>query len=98
AVYSYTTGTVNGASGNAEANTHSSQTGVVWSAIRFNPAIPVTNPDGSWGTSQADNQLGDINNPVATAKETQRYNNVDRVLANFYAELEILKGLKIRAN
>ena len=98
AVYSYINGTVNSPAGGAEANTHSSQTGLVWSAIRFNPAIPVTNPDGSWGTSQADNQLGDINNPVATATETQKNNNIDRVLVNAYAELEILKGLKIRAN
>ena len=89
-VYSYTDGVA--------PNTKSSQTGLVWSAIRFNPAIPVVNPDGSWGTSQADNQLGDINNPVATATEIQKYNKTDRILANAYAELEILKGLKLRAN
>jgi len=50
------------------------------------------------GTSQADNQLGDINNPVATATETQAYTKTDRILANAYAELEILNGLTIRAN
>jgi len=98
AVYSYTTGTINGTAGNASANDHSSQTGLIWSAIRFNPALPVTNPDGSWGTSQADPQLGDINNPVATATETNKYNNIDRVLANAYVELEIVRGLKLRAN
>lgn len=79
-------------------NTRSTQTGLVWSAIRFNPAIPVINPDGSWGTSQADNQLGDINNPVATANEIDKYNRYDRILANGFAELEIVKGLKLRAN
>jgi TonB-dependent starch-binding outer membrane protein SusC len=79
-------------------DTKSTQTGLVWSAIRFNPAIPVVNPDGSWGTSQADNQLGDINNPVATANELQVYNKTDRLLANAFAELEIIKGLKLRAN
>lgn len=89
-VYSYTDG--------AAPNTNSSQTGLVWSAIRFNPAIPVVNPDGSWGTSQADNQLGDINNPVATANEIEKYNKTNRVLANSFAEFEILNGLKIRAN
>lgn len=98
AVYSHTDGTFSTGAGDASLNTHSSQTGLVWSAIRFNPAIPVVNPDGSWGTSQADNQLGDINNPVATATEQQKYNLVDRVLANGYAELEVLKGLKVRAN
>ncbi|TDW97423.1 SusC/RagA family TonB-linked outer membrane protein [Dinghuibacter silviterrae] len=89
-VYSSTNG--------AAPNTQSTQTGLVWSAIRFNPAIPVVNPDGSWGTSQADNQLGDINNPVATAHEISKYNLIDRVLANAYAELEIINGLKLRAN
>lgn len=79
-------------------DTRSTQAGLVWSAIRFNPAIPVTNPDGSWGTSQADNQLGDINNPVATAKSTDAYNKVNRLLANGYAEIELLKGLKAKAN
>ncbi|MBS1936086.1 MAG: SusC/RagA family TonB-linked outer membrane protein, partial [Bacteroidetes bacterium] len=83
--------------GNAP-NTKSSQTGLVWTAIRFNPALPVKNPDGTWGTSQADNQLGDINNPVATASETDAYSKTDRILANAYAEVEIIKGLKIRAN
>ena len=48
-------------------DTRSTQTGTVWSSLRYNPAIPVYNEDGSWGTSKADNQLGDINNPVFTA-------------------------------
>ena len=79
-------------------DTKSTQTGLVWSAIRFNPAIPVINPDGSWGTSQADNQLGDINNPIATAHEQTGHTRLDRILANGFAELEIIKGLKLRAN
>jgi TonB-linked SusC/RagA family outer membrane protein len=85
-------------SNNVLPDTRSTQAGLVWSAIRFNPAIPVTNPDGSWGSSQADNQLGDINNPVATAKLTDAYNKTHRLLANGYAEVEILKGLKVKAN
>jgi TonB-linked SusC/RagA family outer membrane protein len=87
-VYSHTDG--------AAPNTKSTQTGLVWSALRFNPAIPVKNPDGTWGASVTD--AGDINNPVATADETQRSDQYDRLLANGYAELEIIKGLKIRAN
>jgi len=89
-VYSHTDG--------AAPNTKSSQTGLVWSAIRFNPGIPVVNPDGSWGSSKADPQLGDINNPVATATETDKSVKFDRILANGYAELELFKGLKVRAN
>jgi len=82
----------------ASPDTKSTQAGLVWSDLRFNPAIPVVNPDGSWGTSQADNQLGDINNPVATANEIQKYYKTDRILANAYAELEIIKCLYLRAN
>ena len=85
-------------SNNTSPDTRSTQTGLVWSAIRFNPAIPVTNPDGSFGSSQADNQLGDINNPVATAKLTDAYNKSSRLLANAFAEIEFLKGLKLKAN
>jgi len=89
-VYSHTDG--------AAPNTKSSQTGLVWSAIRFNPGLPVINPDGSWGTSKFDSQLGDINNPVATANEIDKSDKYDRILLNGYAELEIIKGLKLRAN
>ncbi|HTI58413.1 TonB-dependent receptor [Mucilaginibacter sp.] len=85
-------------SNNTSPDTRSTQAGLVWSAIRFNPAIPVMNPDGSYGSSQADNQLGDINNPVATARLTDAYNKVNRLLANGYAEVEIVEGLKIKAN
>jgi len=89
-VYSHTNGSA--------PNTKSTQAGLVWSAIRFNPGIPVKNPDGSWGSSKPDNELGDINNPVATANEIEKSDQFDRILANGYAELEIIKGLKIRAN
>ncbi|HEY6899875.1 MAG TPA: SusC/RagA family TonB-linked outer membrane protein, partial [Puia sp.] len=87
-VYSHTDG--------ASPNTKSTQAGLVWSALRFNPGIPVFNPDGSYGASVSG--LGDINNPVATAQETDKHDQFDRILANGYAELEIIKGLKIRAN
>ena len=80
-------------------DTKSTQAGLVWSAIRFNPAIPVRNPDGTWGSSQSDqSDLGDINNPVATADETDAYNKTNRLLANAFAELEVIKGLTLRAN
>ncbi|THU33028.1 TonB-dependent receptor [Niastella caeni] len=79
-------------------NTRSAQDGLVWSAIRFNPAIPVKKDDGTWGSSKADNELGDINNPVFTAANIDQSNRNSRVLANAYAEIEILKNLKFRAN
>jgi len=79
-------------------DTRSSQAGLLWSAIRFNPAIPVTNPDGTWGSAQPNGELGDINNPITTVNENPSTNKTDRILANGFAELDIVKGLKFRAN
>lgn len=79
-------------------DTYSSQTGLLFSALRFNPAIPVRNPDGSYGSSKASNQLGDINNPVFTAETTDSWNKNYRLLGNVYAEIEIIDGLTLRGN
>mgnify|MGYP003347163088 CR=1 FL=1 len=79
-------------------NTRSTQDGLIWSALRFNPAIPVKNADGSWGSSKADNELGDINNPVFTASVADNKNESRRVLANAYAEIDLLKGLTLKFN
>lgn len=79
-------------------DTRSTQAGLIWSALRFNPAIPVKNADGSWGSSKADNELGDINNPVFTAAITDQANKNNHILANAYAEVDIISGLKFKAN
>ena len=79
-------------------DTRSTQAGLVWSALRFNPAIPVYNDDGTWGSSKADNELGDINNPVFTATITDQFNKNSHLLVNAYAEVEIIKGLTFKAN
>lgn len=79
-------------------DTYSSQTGLIFSALRFNPAIPVHNPDGSYGSSKASNELGDINNPVYTAETTDAWTKTYRMLASVYGELEITDGLTLRAN
>jgi len=78
---------------------YSSQTGLIFSALRFNPAIPLVNPDGTYGTSKANgNQLGDINSPYATIQETDKYTKKYRALANAFAELTFTKDLKLRVN
>jgi TonB-linked SusC/RagA family outer membrane protein len=89
-LYAYTNG--------SGLDTRSTQAGLVWSALRFNPAIPVMNPDGTWGSSKADNELGDINNPVYTAEMTDQFNKNNHLLANVYGEIEIINGLKFKAN
>lgn len=80
-------------------NTLSSQDGLIWSAMRFMPFIPVKNTDGTWGSSQGEpNQFGDINNPIYTVNTIDASNNNTRLLANLNVEYEILKGLKFKAN
>jgi TonB-linked SusC/RagA family outer membrane protein len=80
-------------------NNNNSQTGLIFSALRFNPAIPLVNPDGTYGTSKAyANQLGDINSPYATIQEADRYSKKYRALANAFAELTFTKELKLRVN
>ncbi len=79
-------------------NTLSAQDGLIWSAIRFMPFIPVKNEDGTWGSSRASNEFGDINNPIFTANTIDADNINTRLLANINAEYEILKGLKFKVN
>ncbi|MDP9080008.1 MAG: SusC/RagA family TonB-linked outer membrane protein, partial [Bacteroidota bacterium] len=80
-------------------NNNDSQTGLIFSALRFNPAIPKVNPDGSYGSSQAfANQLGDINSPYATIQEADGNGHTFRGLANAFAEVQIIKDLKVRVN
>jgi len=79
-------------------DTYSSQTGLLFSTLRFNPAIPVRNDDGSYGSSKASNELGDINNPVYTLETSDGWNKNYRLLGNVYAELEILDGLTLRGS
>lgn len=79
-------------------NTTSAQDGLIWSAIRFMPFIPVKNDDGSWGTSKASNEYGDINNPVFTANSVDASNVNTRLLGNLNLEYQIARGLKLKVN
>jgi TonB-dependent starch-binding outer membrane protein SusC len=79
-------------------NTTSAQDGLIWSAIRFMPFIPVKNDDGTWGTSKASNEYGDINNPIFTANSVDASNINTRLLGNLNAEYQIVKGLKLKVN
>ncbi|WP_228694405.1 TonB-dependent receptor [Lunatimonas sp.] len=79
-------------------NTLSAQTGVLWSAIRFHPGLPVRNADGSFSSSQISGEFGDINNPIFTQETMDSRNTTHKILGNFNAEYEILEGLKVRAN
>jgi TonB-linked SusC/RagA family outer membrane protein len=79
-------------------NTLSAQDGLIWSAIRFMPFIPVYNEDGTYGSSKASNEFGDINNPVFTADNTDQNNVNTRALGSLNAEYKIAEGLKLKVN
>ncbi|HMO40916.1 MAG TPA: TonB-dependent receptor [Saprospiraceae bacterium] len=86
-------------------NTTSAQTGIIWSAIRFHPGLPVivTEPlpgheIGQYGSSQVSGQFGDINNPIFTMDTNDSETINHRLLGNVYADFQIAKGLKFRTN
>ena len=79
-------------------NTNSAQTGILWSAIRFHPGLPVIDEDGNYGSSQVSGEFGDINNPIFTVDTEDDQETRHRLLGTVYAELEIIKDLKLRAN
>ncbi|GLU54233.1 TonB-dependent receptor [Dyadobacter frigoris] len=83
---------------NTSPDTQSSQTGLLWSAIRFHPGLPVKNADGSYSSTQGIGAFGDINNPVFTIDNQDQDNIRNRFLGSVTGELEIVEGLKLRAN
>jgi len=83
---------------NTGPDTQSSQTGLLWSAIRFHPGLPVKNADGSYSSTQGIGAFGDINNPIFTVDTQDKDNVRNRFLGSVYGEYEILSGLKFRAN
>jgi len=83
---------------NTAPDTQSSQTGLLWSAIRFHPGLPVRNANGSYSSTQGIGAFGDINNPVFTIDNQDQDNIRNRFLGSVTGELEIAEGLKLRAN
>lgn len=79
-------------------STGSVYNGVLWQALRFNPAIPVMDELGEWGTASANNELGDINNPIYELSTEDRNRNNHNVLASLALEYQILNGLKLKGN
>ncbi|MEX0660585.1 MAG: TonB-dependent receptor [Balneolaceae bacterium] len=80
-------------------NTQSAQLGVLWSAIRFHPGLPVQFEDGSYSSNQISGEFGDINNPIFTVEEDSDSNNERRrVLGNVQADLDLVHGFSLRGN
>lgn len=60
-------------------------------AISQNPAVPVTNPDGSWGGPV--NTQYQYSNPVALAAINDNRNRSMAFIGGMYADITLLKGL-----
>ncbi|OWW27403.1 SusC/RagA family TonB-linked outer membrane protein [Zobellia sp. OII3] len=79
-------------------DTTSAQSGLIWSAIRFHPGLPVRNSDGTYSSSQVSSEFGDINNPIYTVDIDDAKNRTTRILSNVAAEITLTPALKFKAN
>jgi len=79
-------------------NTTSAQNGLIFSAIRFHPGLPVQDSDGNYGTSQVSGQFGDINNPIFEVDIADSDNRNTRLLTNLTTEVSLTADLKLKAN
>ncbi|HVW59129.1 MAG TPA: SusC/RagA family TonB-linked outer membrane protein, partial [Puia sp.] len=78
----------------------STDASVLWDAVRFNPILPVKDNEGNYTyvNNGPSGLVSPIGNPVAyTDKARQETYNMS-VFGNFYAEYEIIKGLKVRSS
>lgn len=72
----------------------SNTVGIMNSAIKLEPVIPVKNADGSYGYSP----YVDYNNPVADIDYTNTKRKVFSLVGNMYADWNIIHGLKFRTS
>ena len=76
----------------------SEQDGIVSTALIMNPAIPIKNPDGSWGgrSNIAGNPYGENYNPVALALLRDVSSKQSKVYGNVYGEIIFNKYFTFR--
>jgi TonB-linked SusC/RagA family outer membrane protein len=79
-------------------STQSVYSGVVWQALRFNPAIPNRNEDGTWGSTVENNELGDINNPVYELDTERHSRNNHGLLTSITLDYKIMDNLYLKGN
>jgi len=80
---------------------HWSAYGVVLAALSNGPIMPVRNEDGSWSSQAEYAVAGDglvgITNPVANALGIETKDTNLRLFANMYAEVSLMKNLKLKS-
>lgn len=69
--------------------------GVISQALQQSPSTPVKNLDGTYaGPTEATAQIG--SNPVGLALLRNNTLKRERITTNFYADIDLMKGLKLR--
>jgi TonB-linked SusC/RagA family outer membrane protein len=71
--------------------------GPIQLALQAPPTVPARNPDGSFYEFSSADNFGE-ENPLTAALRPSLKNNRNRMTTTFYAELEPLKGLRVRSN
>jgi TonB-linked SusC/RagA family outer membrane protein len=79
-------------------NTTSAQNGLIWSAIRFHPGLPIKDSDGNYSSNQISGEFGDINNPLFEIDRLDADDRITRLLGSVSPEVSITEDLKFKAN
>jgi TonB-linked SusC/RagA family outer membrane protein len=84
----------------ANVNTTGGSTGgTLLDALLFNPALPVYDNTGNFTFENGPRDYSIVaGNPVAAAMLNSDKNKNTRIFANFFAEYELIKGLKLRSS
>jgi len=81
-----------------QVTTNNGEYGTVQQMLRIPPTVQAYRPDGYWYQPNSVSDNFTEENPLATAlRADQRYTR-DRAITTFYAELEPVKGLRLRTN
>lgn len=79
-------------------NTTSAQSGLIWSAIRFHPGLPIKDSDGKYSSNQISGEFGDINNPIFEIERLDADDRTTRLLTSISPEVSLTSDLKFKAN
>ncbi len=86
-------------SNNVSVNTNAgTENSVLWDAVRFNPMIPVQNEDGTYPDNGPLGQIVPMGNPVGYIKQAKDEAYSFSTTVNTFAEVEIIRGLKLRSS
>jgi len=79
-------------------NTTSAQNGLIWSAIRFHPGLPIKDSNGNYSSNQISGEFGDINNPLFEIERLDADDRITRLLTSVSPEISLTNDLKFKAN